>query len=65
MVGIYLIQLLYLLGTFYMKITKGENETYRNMFIGKVMIAGLMFYTMTVLIVALMFGGMVGEMGAV
>ncbi len=64
-VGLYLIQLLYLLGTFYMKITKGENETYRNMFIGKVMIAGLMFYTMTLLIVSLMFGGMVGEMGAV
>ena len=64
-VGVYLIQLLYLLGTFYMKITKGENQTYRQMFIGKVMIAGLMFYTMTVLIVALMFGGMVGDIGAV
>lgn len=64
-VGVYLIQLLYLLGTFYMKITKGENKTYRNMFIGKVMITGLIFYTMTVLIVALMFGGMVGELSAV
>lgn len=64
-VGVYLIQLLYLLGTFYMKITKGENKTYRNMFIGKVMITGLVFYTMTVLIVALMFGGMVGDLSAV
>ncbi len=58
-VGIYLIQLLYILGTFYMKITEGENVTYRNMFIGKVLISGMFFYTMTLLIVSLLFGGLV------
>lgn len=58
-VGLYLIQLLYILGTFYMKITEGENKTYRNMFIGKVLISGMFFYTITLLIVGLLFGGIV------
>ncbi len=57
-VGLYLIQLLYILGTFYMKITKGEDETYKNMFIGKIMISGMFFYMMTVTIVSLLFGGL-------
>ena len=58
-VGIYLIQLLWILGTFYMKITHGENKTYKNIFIGKVLISGMIFYTMTLLIVALLFGGII------
>jgi len=58
-VGIYLIQLLWILGTFYMKITHGENKTYRNIFVGKVLISGMLFYTMTILIVALLFGGII------
>jgi Flp pilus assembly protein TadB len=58
-VGIYLIQLLWILGTFYMKITHGENETYRNMFVGKVLISGMLFYSMTLIIVSVLFGGMV------
>ncbi|MFB6147976.1 MAG: hypothetical protein ABEJ66_03760, partial [Candidatus Nanohaloarchaea archaeon] len=56
-VGLYLIQLLYILGTFYMKITEGENQTYRNMFVGKILISGLFFYTVTLVIVSLLFGG--------
>ncbi|MFB6203561.1 MAG: hypothetical protein ABEK01_03650 [Candidatus Nanohaloarchaea archaeon] len=59
-VGLYLIQLLYILGTFYMKITHGEDDTYKNLFVGKVMISGVFFYTMTVIIVSLLFGGIVG-----
>jgi Flp pilus assembly protein TadB len=58
-VGIYLIQLLWILGTFYMKITHGENKTYRDIFVGKVLISGMIFYTMTILIVALLFGGII------
>lgn len=58
-VGIYLIQLLWILGTFYMKITHGENPTYRNIFVGKVLISGMLFYTMTLLIIALLFGSIV------
>ena len=65
-VGLYLIQLLYILGTFYMKITKGEDETYKNMFIGKIMISGMFFYMMTVTIVSLLFGGlMTGVAGGI
>lgn len=63
-VGIYLIQLLYILGTFYMKIQHGENQTYKNMFIGKVLISGMLFYSITLLIVAVLFGGMVSGITA-
>lgn len=63
-VGIYLIQLLYILGTFYMKIQHGENPTYRNMFIGKVLISGMLFYSITLLIIAVLFGGMVSGITA-
>lgn len=62
-VGLYLLQLLYILGTFYTKITQGEDETYKNMFIGKIMVSGLFFYTMTVIIISLLFGGIVGGIG--
>ncbi len=60
-VGVYLIQLLYILGTFYMKITKGENQTYKHLFIGKVLISGMFFYTLVLVAVSLMFGGLVGQ----
>lgn len=61
-VGIYLIQLLFILGTFYMKIVHGENLTYKNTFIGKVMMIGVIFYAVTMLIVSAMFGGVVTSM---
>ena len=61
-VGIYLIQLLFILGTFYMKIVHGENLTYKNTFIGKVMIIGVIFYAITMLLVSAMFGGVVTGM---
>ena len=60
-VGIYLIQLLYILGTFYMKIVHGEDVTYKNLFIGKVMISGIIFYTITLLLVSSLFGGVVAN----
>ena len=63
-VGIYLIQLLWILGTFYMKITHGENKTYRNIFVGKVLISGMLFYSITLLIVGLLFGGIVSGISA-
>lgn len=60
-VGVYLIQLLYILGSFFTKIKKGEDPTYKNLFIGKIMISGMFFYTMTLIIVGMLFGGMVGS----
>jgi len=58
-VGIYVIQLLFILGTFYMKIVHGENLTYKDTFVGKVMIIGIILYTITMMIVSSMFGGVV------
>lgn len=64
-VGIYLIQLLHILGTFYMKITHGEDKTYKNMFTGKILISGMFFYTITLLIIGLMFGGLVDSVATI
>ena len=58
-IGIYLIQLLYVLGTFYTKIKHGDNISYRNMFIGKILITGMILFSLTLIIVSLMFGGLV------
>ncbi|MFB6190391.1 MAG: hypothetical protein ABEJ91_02355 [Candidatus Nanohaloarchaea archaeon] len=58
-VGIYLIQLLYILGTFYMKITEGENQTYKQLFTGKILISGMLFYTLTLVIVSMLFGNII------
>ncbi len=63
-VGIYLIQLLFILGTFYMKISEGENKTYRNMFIGKILISGIILYSLSLMIVSLLFGGVISGVGA-
>ncbi|QGA80824.1 type II secretion system F family protein [Candidatus Nanohalobium constans] len=60
-VGIYLIQLLFILGTFYTKIKHGENKTYKNMFIGKILISGFILYSITMIIVALLFGGIISN----
>ncbi|QKQ98887.1 hypothetical protein GKQ38_05190 [Candidatus Nanohaloarchaea archaeon] len=60
-VGLYLIQLLFILGSFFTKIKKGEDPTYKNLFIGKIMISGMFFYAMTLIIVGMLFGGMVGS----
>jgi len=62
-VGLYLIQLLYILGTFYMKISRGNDPTYKNMFIGKIMISGMFFYIMTLTIVSLLFGSLMTGVG--
>ncbi len=60
-VGIYLIQLLFILGEFYMKITKGEDKTYKYFFTGKILISGMLFYSITLIIVSLLFGGIISS----
>ncbi|MFB6158780.1 MAG: hypothetical protein ABEJ95_03915 [Candidatus Nanohalobium sp.] len=62
-VGIYLIELLHLLGIFYMKITEGDNPTFKNLFTGKILISGMIFYTMTLMIISLLFGGIMSNIG--
>lgn len=59
-VGIYLIQLLHILGHFYMKIQHGENITYRNMFVGKILISGITIYAISLIVISIMFGGIIG-----
>ncbi|MFB6100354.1 MAG: type II secretion system F family protein [Candidatus Nanohalobium sp.] len=63
-VGIYLIQLLHILGHFYMKIRHGENLTYRNMFVGKILISGLIIYSISLILISVMFGGIIGGITA-
>ena len=60
-VGGYLIQLLFILGTFYMKIVHGEDMTYKNIFIGKVLISGMLFYAITLIVISSLFGGAVSS----
>lgn len=62
-VGVYLIQLLWILGTFFVKITHGDDQTIQNIFIGKIMISGTIFYTLTLLIISMLFGGMISGIG--
>ncbi len=64
-VGIYLIQLLHILGTFYMKIQHGNNKSYKNMFIGKVLITGMTIFTITMILVSFIFGGLISNVSAV
>jgi hypothetical protein len=59
-VGLYLIQLLHILGHFYMKIRHGENVTYRNMFIGKILISGMIIYSVALILISVIFGGIIG-----
>jgi len=63
-VGLYLIQLLHILGTFYVKITHGENPTYKNLYIGKLLIVGMTFYTIVLVAISLIFGGLISSIGA-
>jgi hypothetical protein len=60
-VGIYLIQLLYILGHFYIKITEGNDPGYIKNYTGKVMLVGVTFYSVVLVIVAVLFGGVVSS----
>jgi len=64
-VGLYLVQLLFILGSFFTKIKKGNDPTYRSLFTGKIILSGMFFYAMTLIIVGMLFGGMVGSVSQV
>lgn len=63
-VGIYLIQLLYILGHFYIKITKGNDPAYIRNYTGKVLMIGLTFYSIVLVVVGMLFGGVVTSIAA-
>ena len=58
---IYLIQLLYILGHFYIKITEGNDPGYIKNYTGKVMLVGVTFYSVVLVIDAMLFGGVVSS----
>lgn len=62
-VGIYLIQLLYILGTFYSKITKGDEKVYQHLTVGKMLIVGVIIYSVVMVTVSGLFGGVVTSIG--
>lgn len=62
-VGVYLIQLLYILGTFYSKITKGDESVYQKLTVGKMLLIGVVLYSFVVIVVSSLFGGVVSSIG--
>lgn len=58
-VGIYVLQLSALIGTFLIRLEEGENPAKRNHTIGKLLITSLVFYTLVVLIIVTVFGGII------
>lgn len=62
-VGLYLIQLLYILGTFYSKITKGDQTVYQHLTVGKMLLVGTVIYSAVMITVSVLFGGVVTSIG--
>ncbi len=62
-VGIYFIQLAFILGTFYIKLSEGNNPDMRNITIGRILLSGSFLYFLTVLILTTLFGGIIAELG--
>lgn len=58
-VGIYLLQLSAVVGTLYVRLEEGRNPVKRNVVVGKMMMSSITFYTLTVLIIVLVFGSMI------
>jgi Flp pilus assembly protein TadB len=59
-VGIYLIQLLYVLGGFYTKITRGNDPVFKRYFRGKILIVGVTIYVAALLIITSIFTTVIG-----
>jgi len=60
-VGIYLIEVIVILAIFLTKISHGENKVVQWMLAGKMLIIGLVMYTIVALISSTMFVGMIGN----
>ncbi len=58
-IGLYLIQLGFLIGMFYVRLTEGENPVIQRVFTGKVLIVTPILYAITTLVLFLVFGGMI------
>lgn len=58
-VGVYLLQLSAVVGTLYVRLDEGRNPPRRNVVVGRMMLSSLIFYTLTVLVIVLVFGSMI------
>lgn len=63
-IGIYLIQISFLVGTLLVRVKEGENKPKRNTTIGKILISSTFLYAITVLTLVIVFGGILkGALG--
>jgi len=64
-VGLYLVQLLFIIGTFYTKVRKGNDKTFRNLYVGKALVVACTLYSILVILIGVVFGGLVTSIGGV
>ncbi len=58
-IGLYLIQLGFIIGMFYVRLTRGRNPLVRKIFTGKVLIVTPLLYAITTLLLVLLFGNLI------
>ncbi|MDY6776718.1 MAG: hypothetical protein SVQ76_01270 [Candidatus Nanohaloarchaea archaeon] len=56
-IGFYLIEISFLVGTLLVRVKEGKNEAKRNTTIGKILISSTVIYVITVVILVVVFGG--------
>ena len=64
-VGFYFIQLAFILGMFYTKLSEGNNEDKMKIVIGRILLTGSLLYVITVLVLTTLFGGIISQLGGV
>ncbi|MDY6788753.1 MAG: hypothetical protein SVV03_02200 [Candidatus Nanohaloarchaea archaeon] len=64
-VGLYLIQISFLLGTFYSRISEGISPAKRWSAVGKILIFGSLIYTVAAFLLILLFGGIISQVGGI
>ncbi|MFB6294279.1 MAG: hypothetical protein ABEI97_00820 [Candidatus Nanohaloarchaea archaeon] len=58
-VGLYLIQISFIIGTMYVRLADGRNPAKRNVMIGKLLLVAIPLYTLVTLILIVVFGSMI------
>ncbi len=62
-VGLYLIQISFIIGTMYVRLEEGRNPAKRNVMIGKLLLVAIPLYTLVTLILIVVFGSMIQGIG--
>ncbi|MDY6770140.1 MAG: hypothetical protein SVU88_04150 [Candidatus Nanohaloarchaea archaeon] len=58
-VGLYLLELSVMIGVLHTRLAEGRNPPRRNHLIGQILIGSIVFYTLTVMVIVMIFGGMI------